>query len=102
MPKDRPDLDIPTLNRQRIAEKAEQFGWTVTNEEPFTLEKGEKAIQINFNSAGTPNGAMWLHGDEFADMSSSGYMNLPTLFEFWLPWEPKGGEGDAAIPVEED
>lgn len=87
MLEDRPDLDVTTQNRNKISAKAQEQGWTVLSEDPLILDKGEKQILISFNGAGMPNGAQWIRGDEFTDMSASGYMNLNTLFEKWLKWD---------------
>lgn len=99
--RDRPDLDTGIQNQRRIATRAEERGWAVTGDNPLMLEKAGKQIQVKFNGAGMPNGAQWLNGDEFTDMGASGYMNLNTLFDTWLAWEPDEDVDEKGNPDEQ-
>ncbi len=69
--------------KDAIITRAQDNGWEPLSRDPLILARGDKQIQVKFNGAGMPNGASWLHGDEFADMSAAGYMSMDTLYE-WI------------------
>lgn len=71
--------------KERLTVDAAEHGWTQTSYEPLILNKDEKQIMIEFNSAGLPKSAKWLHGDEFSSMGATGYMDLNELYR-WFTW----------------
>jgi hypothetical protein len=86
--KDRPDLDPGEQNRNRIAAKAEENGWTVVGRNPMILEGYNRRVVISFNGAGNPSKVEW-EGEEFDPMPSTGYVDLSILFSKWLTWRPE-------------
>jgi hypothetical protein len=75
--------------KDRIAGDAAEHGWECISRDPLILSKGDKRIEVGFNSAGLPNNAKWLVGNEYNSMGATGYMDLNELYR-WFTWEPKG------------